>query len=48
MPTGIDWGGMPAMISPSHTSKGCAHLCVWGMDNVGKGGLGRKSYVNVK
>lgn len=30
--------GMPAMISPSHTSKECVHVCVWGMDDVAKGG----------
>lgn len=36
------------MISPSHTSKECVHVCVWGMDDTGKGGLGRRSFVNVK
>lgn len=30
------------MISPSHTSKECVHVCVWGMDDLGKGGLRKK------
>lgn len=33
--------GMPTMISPSYTSKECVRICVWGMDHIGKGRLGR-------